>query len=694
MKRIKKSIATILIGVILVSNSNLPYMYAESGNKNNTELLTQNEEVKTNIPTTYSRSNITRNETKILGIKYSYSVETYTDSTSRNTYNKYTLVVGNEVISKVAQSNSANYSLANSKFDAFKRQLDNNIILKENGIINTIKEELEGIEELTREDIQDIIDDVNDLLSKEGTTVDKISKFITNKLEDKIGNTVVNTAGGNLLNTGKLAWSIAKTVIATVMDIVSPINGYNMKNRFDDFKKIDLDGPVMPGAYISSQKGRTVVLKGMAKGSNGIEVFANGKKIGSATTNSKGEYTVKLENIDNSKTNVVLSVASIDQYKNRSSYYKVSVIKNASPTITASDKKTLVNKSIDLLSDVKANDLEDGNLTKKVKIESKNVNFKKAGTYSVKYSVTDSGGVKTEKTINVIVEPPKSIAVTGVTLNKSSITLLKGNKSKLSFTIKPSNATNTAVTWSSSNTKVAKVDTNGNVTAIGKGTATITVKTKDGYKTATCKVTVNDPIKVKSISLNTQSITIIKGRTAKLTATLNPKNATNKDVIWSSSNTKAAKVDQNGNVTAISSSAGLATITVKTKDGSKTAKCIVSVNNGVYKQNKIKFTVNVPKSFKEKYYIEMIDTKTNKVLYTSTTKTGSSSFYATFTLDFRDTSFSRKIRIRRSKDKKAFDTSIFKIDRNTINKNVTATYKAGSSGSKTTTLKNGTIKQN
>ena len=84
------------------------------------------------------------------------------------------------------------------------------------------------------------------------------------------------------------------------------------------------------------------------------------------------------------------------------------------------------------------------------------------------------------------------VSVTGVKLNKTSLTLDKGKSSALTATVAPSDASNKKVTWSSSNTKIAAVDSKGKVTAKGVGTATITVKTADGGKIATCKVTVKE----------------------------------------------------------------------------------------------------------------------------------------------------------------------------------------------------------
>ncbi len=85
---------------------------------------------------------------------------------------------------------------------------------------------------------------------------------------------------------------------------------------------------------------------------------------------------------------------------------------------------------------------------------------------------------------------PTNVAVTGVTVSPTTLTLSVGATSKLTATVAPSNATNKNVTWASSNTAVATVDASGTVTGVAAGTATITVTTADGSKQATCAVTV------------------------------------------------------------------------------------------------------------------------------------------------------------------------------------------------------------
>ena len=191
-----------------------------------------------------------------------------------------------------------------------------------------------------------------------------------------------------------------------------------------------------------------------------------------------------------------------------------------------------------------------------------------------------------------------TVAVTGVSLDKTATTIETGKTKQLTATItpenatnkniswsssneavatvSPSNATNKGVTWSSNNTSVATVSSSGVVTAKAAGSATITVRTTDGYKTATCSVTVkNATISVTGVSVSKTSLSLTEGQTSKLSATVSPSNASNKAVTWSSSNAAVAMVDGNGNVTARGH--GTATITVTTEDQHKTASCIVHV---------------------------------------------------------------------------------------------------------------------
>ena len=166
------------------------------------------------------------------------------------------------------------------------------------------------------------------------------------------------------------------------------------------------------------------------------------------------------------------------------------------------------------------------------------------------------------------------VKVSGISLDRASISVSIGSSEQLNASVKPENAQNKTVHWESSNPAVASVSA-GLVTAKSKGTAIITARTDDGGYTATCTVTVSQP--VTGISLNQSSISIIKGKTYQLSASIQPSGASNRNVTWSSSNSNIATVSSSGKVSA--KAAGTATITVTTKDGSKTAKCTVTVKN-------------------------------------------------------------------------------------------------------------------
>ena len=184
--------------------------------------------------------------------------------------------------------------------------------------------------------------------------------------------------------------------------------------------------------------------------------------------------------------------------------------------------------------------------------------------------------------VDYIEEEPNydDLYVTGVQLSKKRMTLQPEKSKKLTATVLPETAENKNVTWSSSDTNVAKVNKNGRVTAVNEGTATITVKTEDGGFTAQCKVTVKkgapEEIDVTSVMLNQNSLTLQKDGSETLSAVVQPENATDPSVRWSSSDTAVATVDEKGKVTAISK--GTTVISATTVDGGFIAQCTVTVS--------------------------------------------------------------------------------------------------------------------
>ncbi len=206
---------------------------------------------------------------------------------------------------------------------------------------------------------------------------------------------------------------------------------------------------------------------------------------------------------------------------------------------------------------------------------------------------------------------PSVVKVSAITLNKKEVTVKPGKTFGLKAVVTPSNATNKAVSYSSSNTKVATVSANGTITGKAIGTATITVKAKDGSgKKATCKV------KVAGIQLSKKELSLQKGQTHTLKATVV---GSNKPVRWTTSDKKVATVS-NGKVTA--KGVGTAVITASTTDGLKATVKIVVKQNKVEKiQLSAKSITLLPKQTKQLKATVLPSTAQNKaVSYSSSNK--------------------------------------------------------------------------
>lgn len=166
-------------------------------------------------------------------------------------------------------------------------------------------------------------------------------------------------------------------------------------------------------------------------------------------------------------------------------------------------------------------------------------------------------------------------AVRTITLNKESLDIYIGDVEQLMATVLPEDAPNREVTWASTDESVATVDETGKVTAVSVGSATIVAYTDGGGKSASCAVTVN-PIHVTGISFEQSETGVDVGITKRLVPIIVPENATNRNVIWSISNSNFATIDQEGNVTGLT--AGTAIVTATTEDGALTANCTVIVS--------------------------------------------------------------------------------------------------------------------
>ncbi|ABI68386.1 chitobiase/beta-hexosaminidase C-terminal domain-containing protein [Syntrophomonas wolfei] len=204
--------------------------------------------------------------------------------------------------------------------------------------------------------------------------------------------------------------------------------------------------------------------------------------------------------------------------------------------------------------------------------------FTVSGTVTLPTGVVNPNSVPLTTSISVTVNarpspPPPWYPVSGVTLDKSSLTLeVNGPAQKLAATVQPSYASNPYVYWNSSDTEVARVDYTGLVTPVAPGQAIITATTSEGGKTASCTVEVL--ARIEGIKLNKASTTITEGNSETLKATLIPENS-KQNISWSSDDSSIATVDSEGLVTGISP--GTTFITVRTVEGDFSANCTVTV---------------------------------------------------------------------------------------------------------------------
>ncbi len=192
------------------------------------------------------------------------------------------------------------------------------------------------------------------------------------------------------------------------------------------------------------------------------------------------------------------------------------------------------------------------------------------GPGTVTITVTTDGTDNTGKQVTSSITANVYQHITAVSLNVTSKEVKIGESFTLTPTYDPSTGILKGVTWQSSDPSIATVDANGNVTAKAYGTAYIEVKTNEGQKTETCKVTVPAPAKmVTGITLNQSSIKLDFNKTMQLTATVTPSDAANKSIKWESDNTEIASVSSNGLVTG--RTGGSTKIWARATDGSGVA---------------------------------------------------------------------------------------------------------------------------
>ena len=237
---------------------------------------------------------------------------------------------------------------------------------------------------------------------------------------------------------------------------------------------------------------------------------------------------------------------------------------------------TNVNQTPVFRPNITPSDAEDKNVrwsssnTKVATVSSSGV-IKAAGNGTCKITATTTDGTNLSASFNIIV----NIKATKITLDKTKIELTTGKETeKITSSIEPSIA-NKAVKYTSSNTSIATVSSDGVVTAVGSGTCKITAAPTDGSKvTASCDVTVD--IKTTGMKLDKTNYTFNKAETIKINPVITPSKASKK-LTWTSSNTKVAIVSNDGKVTPVGK--GTCKITATTTDGTNlSSSCNITSN--------------------------------------------------------------------------------------------------------------------
>ena len=244
-----------------------------------------------------------------------------------------------------------------------------------------------------------------------------------------------------------------------------------------------------------------------------------------------------------------------------------------SVTLNQTSASLKVGETVTLTATVKPDDATDKTVTWSTSdasvatVDNGVVTAKKVGSATI----TAKAGDKSATCAITVVATP----VTSVTLDRTSASLKAGETVTLTATVKPDDATDKTVTWSTSDNSVVTVNSSGLITALSKGNANITATANDGSGVSgSCDIEVKQY--VTSISLSQTGISCIPGSKTQLSTNILPDNADDRTVEWTSSNSTVATVDSNGLVTAIG--VGNATISVKAKDGSGVeSNCVISI---------------------------------------------------------------------------------------------------------------------
>lgn len=226
-----------------------------------------------------------------------------------------------------------------------------------------------------------------------------------------------------------------------------------------------------------------------SKEGNYVLTYSVSDKAGNKDSKSRKIFVIS-ETTTTKVSEVATTIATTTKKQTTKATTKVTTKKiTTPPTITLKGDKTITIYIGSNYNDpgYSAKDSLGKDITSKVKVTS-NINTSIAGVYYVTYSVTDNYGNSSSATRTISVKA-STVPLTGLSISPNSVNLKKGSNKKLEVYFSPTNATNKTISWSSSNSTIATVNSNGVVTAKNVGTVIITVKSYNGLS-ATSRITV------------------------------------------------------------------------------------------------------------------------------------------------------------------------------------------------------------
>lgn len=285
-----------------------------------------------------------------------------------------------------------------------------------------------------------------------------------------------------------------------------------------------------------------------------------------------------------STATIYVPKGSVEAYKSQLPWSNATILEEKVPvTGIRFDKENILFSEIGETALLRATVLPEDADNKNVRWESSNdkvatvengiVTCKGYGTAEISATTEDGGFTAVCK----VTAERKEILPTSITLDKADVTMNVGETTKLKADVWPTDADNKSVLWNSDNENIAKVSSDGVVTAVKAGKTKVYATTQANNLKAECEITVLQPVTGIEMDKASISFTYI-GETVQLTAKLLPEDASNKNVTWESSDTKVAIVSK-GKV--VCTGFGTAVIYAVSADGGFMATCIINATTGI-----------------------------------------------------------------------------------------------------------------